>query len=173
MRKPNILYNMSKHDQAVFASYVLSPEGQTYTNWEFNVLTGDLRGPGRYYPPSQRKQAIYLNALKIDVIAWLFDTPAIIEVKPHAGLSAIGQAISYRQWYSSHFVKSPSMLVVCSSMSDQVRQNASWSGIRVVTVPPANEYQIQTAIQYVIPLITVKSVPPSISDVFPPRLPVV
>lgn len=170
MRKPNILYNMSKHDQQVFASYVFSPEGQIYTAWEFNVLTGIPADPGRFYPASQRRQAIYLNSLKIDAIGWLFNTPTIIEAKPRAGLSAIGQVISYRQWYREHFKLDPSVVIVCSSMSDQVRQNAQWSGIRVAIVPPANEAFIQSAIRYVTPLIMQKSVIPSIADIFPSRV---
>jgi hypothetical protein len=164
MRNPQILTNMSRHDQEVFAAYVLSPEGQSYDAWEFNVLTGRPNDPGRYYPAAQRKAALYQNALKIDAIGWFSDTPTIIEAKPRAGLAAIGQAISYRQWYREHFGAQPDTLIVCSSMSDQIRQNAAWNNIRVVTIQPANDFAIQAAVSYVTPLIQRRSVIPVIAS---------
>lgn len=164
MRRPQLLYNMSKHDQQVFASYVFTPEGQSYDSWEFNVLTGRPNDPGRYYPPTQRKQALYLNALKIDAIGWFVNTPTIVEAKPTAGLPAIGQGICYRQWYREHFGYDPDVIIVCSHMADQVRQNAEWNNIRVVTVPPANEYQLQNAINYVSNKVVRRSVIPSMAD---------
>jgi hypothetical protein len=164
MRNPQIFANMSKHDKEVFATYLFTPEGQSYDAWEFNVLTGRPNDPGRYYPAAQRKAALYQNALKIDAIGWFVNTPTIIEAKPTAGLPAIGQGICYRQWYRAHFGVEPSVIIVCSHMADQVKENATWSNIQLRIVPPANDFMIRAAVNYVTPLIQRRSVIPVIAS---------
>lgn len=165
MRRPQLLANMSKHDQEVFATYVFTQEGQHYTDWEFNVLTGMPDDPGVFYPRTQRAQALYLNALKIDAIAWFLSSPTVIECKPRAGLSAIGQAVAYRQWYQAHYGVTPNALIVCSSMSAQVQQNARWSGIDVRLVQPAQPQTIKAAIDYLRPRVTRKSILPGLQNI--------
>lgn len=165
MRRPQLLANMSKHDQEVFATYVFTQEGQHYTDWEINPLTGNPQDPGVFFPRTQRAQALYLNALKIDAIGWFLSSPTLIECKPHAGPSALGQILCYRQWYQAHYAVTPNAMIVCSSMSPQVQQNARWSGIEVRLVQPAQPQLIQAAIEYLRPLINKKTVLPHMQNI--------
>ena len=165
MSRPKILRHMSRHDEQVFASYVFTPEGQSYTSWEFDVLIGDPDDPGAFYPANLRRAALYQNALKIDAIGWFYQTPTAIECKPRAGLGAIGQMSSYQQWYRTIFGRDISGLIVCSGMSRQCQTAALWHNIRVVIVPPAQDFMVLNAERYVAGMIQKKSILPQFNSV--------
>ena len=137
MSRPQIAKHMFPRDLPVWATYYLSEEGQQYTGWEFDVLVGNPYDPGSFYPPEARKQAIYLNSLKIDAVAWFYDSPRIIEFKPDAGSGAIGQVLVYQEWYFRIFGVKPPGLIVCESMSPQVASIATYLDIRVLQLPPS------------------------------------
>jgi hypothetical protein len=153
MPRSQIFKHMMPKDIPVFATYVLSPEGQTYTSWEFDVLVGQPTDPGPFYPLEKRRQALYLNALKIDAIGWLYNTPTLIECKPDARLSAIGQIESYARWYQRMFNILPRKMIVCESMRGQVQTIAEEMNILVRIVPAADYLTIADAIAYVTPKI--------------------
>lgn len=165
MAAVQILKHMMPRDIPVWASYFYTPEGQSYTNWEFDVLIGAPRDPGAHYPDSARKQAMYLNALKIDAVGWLFGTPRLIEFKPVAGLGALGQVIGYQRWYQLIFGVKPQAIICCSEMSDQVQTLCLIDDITVRILPPANDYQVMRAIEMVKPLIKKLSILPEIAAV--------
>ena len=160
MSAPQVLRHMMPHDIPLWASYFFSPEGQNYTAWEFDVLVGNPADPGPYYPMSARRQAMYLNALKIDAVGWLFSTPTLIECKPNAGLGALGQVDGYQAWYEIIFGVKPRGVIVCEHMSDQVQTLCLLKNIDVRIVTPANDYQIMRAIDLVKPMIRPLSVLP-------------
>ena len=160
MSRPQILKHMAEKDVPLWTSYYLSPEGQAYTAWEFDVIVGDPEEPGPFFPMSARRQALYLNALKIDAVGWFFATPTLIECKPNASLSALGQIIGYQEWYRLIFGLQPSMMIVCHRMARQVQTLCSIKGVTVRIIEPADPYQIAQAIQQVRPLIQVKSILP-------------
>jgi hypothetical protein len=148
-----VFKHMMPKDIPPFCSYVLSPEGQHYTSWEFDVIVGQPTDPGPFYPMEKRRQALYLNALKIDAIGWFFNTPTLIEAKPDARLSAIGQVMGYAKWYKHMFGIVPGMMIVCQSMRDQVRIAAEDYDIQVRIMKPADPLQIAEAIAYIVPKI--------------------
>jgi hypothetical protein len=160
MSSPKTLRHMSRQDERVLASYVFTPEGQSYDAWEFDVLVGAPHDPGPFYPRAARRAALYQNSLKVDAIGWFANTPTAIECKPRGGLSAIGQIHAYRQWYREIFAQEPGGTIVCSSMSRQVQQACFWNDIRVIILPPASDYQVSLAEAYVKPLIQQRSVLP-------------
>lgn len=145
MSRPQIAKHMFPRDLPVWATYYLSEEGQQYTGWEFDVLVGNPFDPGSFYPPEARRQAIYLNSLKIDAIAWFQNTPRIIEFKPDAGCGAIGQVLIYQEWYNRIFGLRPLGMVVCEYMSDQIVSVAEYLGIRVLQVKPSTAEVTQRA----------------------------
>ena len=138
MSRPQITKHMFPRDLPVWASFYLSEAGQQYDGWEFDVVVGNPYDPGSFYPPSARKQAIYLNSLKIDAVAWFSNTPRILEFKPSAGSGAIGQVLCYQEWYSRIFNVRPLGMIICEDMSPQVRSIAEFLGIEVVEIPPAD-----------------------------------
>ena len=153
MARVQIFKHMMPLDIPVFATYLLSPEGQSYTSWEFDVICGLPADPGPYYPLQARYQAIYLNALKIDAIGWFHNSPTLIECKPDARLGAIGQVTSYAMWYERMFGLRPRMMIVAESMREQVQIAARHQGVEVRIVKNADPLEIAEAIAYVVPLI--------------------
>lgn len=160
MSTPQILKHMAAKDIPVFATFLFSPEGQEFQAWEFDVIIGDPHDPGAFYPPKQRKQAMYLNALKIDAVGWFFKSPTLIECKPAAGLGAIGQVIGYQEWYRIIFGIKPRGMIVCSEMSRQVQTLCLLLNIEVRIVVPANPSVVAQAIDYIRPRIQKLSILP-------------
>jgi hypothetical protein len=156
-----VFRHMMPRDIPVFATYVFSPEGQQYTSWEFDVLVGDPEDPGPFYPANKRRQALYLGALKIDAVGWLFSTPTLIECKPDAGLSAIGQIEGYAKWYQLIFGVYPRKMIVCESMRRQIETICNLLDIQVRIVPPANNLVIDQAIAYITPKIAPSPIGPN------------
>ena len=145
MSRPQITKHMFPRDLPVWATYYLSDEGQSYTGWEFDVLVGNPYDPGSFYPPQARRQAIYLNALKIDAVAWFENTPRIIEFKPDAGSGALGQVLVYQEWYRIIFGVRPLGMIVCESMSGQVESICNLLNVQVIQLEPALERDVERA----------------------------
>jgi len=160
MARTQIMRHMAELDTPLFASYFFSPEGQAYTAWEFDVLVGDPEEPGPFFPMSLRRQALYINALKIDAVGWFLNTPTLIECKPNGTSSAIGQLLTYQEWYRLIFGIQPSMLLCCKRISRQIRTMCSIKEIAVRVVEPADEITVARANAEVLPLIQVKSILP-------------
>lgn len=165
MSSPQILKHMMPRDIPLFATYFSSPEGQHYTAWEFDVVVGDPHDPGTHFPANIRKQALYLNCLKIDAVGWLFSTPTLIECKPKAGLGALGQVDGYQEWYRIIFGVKPRGMIVCEEMSRQVETLCMLKDIIVRKVVPANDLIVSNAIARVRPLIRKLSVLPALLSV--------
>lgn len=153
MGATQVFKHMFPNDIPPFASYVFTPEGQSYTSWEFDVVLGNPDDPGPFYPANKRAQAVYLGALKVDAIGWFFSTPTLIECKPEADLGAIGQIDGYSDFFRLTFGVQPRKMIVCNEMSTQVQQVAGWHNIDVRICPDAIPSVIEAAINYVRPLI--------------------
>ncbi len=165
MSAPLIMRHMMPRDIPLFSTYVLSPEGQDYHAWEFDVIVGDPDDPGPFYPANVRRQALYLNALKIDAVGWFFATPTLIECKPNAGLSAIGQIAGYQEWYNLIFGVKPRGMIVCQRMTRQIETLCILQNIEVRRVQPADPSTVLRATEYVRHRIERRSIIPIIRSV--------
>ena len=163
MSRPQIAKHMFPRDLPVWAAFYRSEAGQQYTGWEFDVVVGNPYDPGAFYPPSARRQSIYLNSLKIDSVAWFLDTPRIIEFKPDAGCGALGQVLIYQEWYRRIFGVRPHGMIVCESMSDQVESICLYLMVEVVKIPPATAQETEQAEWDVERKIVYRSILPSLS----------
>ena len=160
MPRNQIMKHMMPRDIPLFASYYQTDEGQAYDAWEFDVLIGDPDEPGAFYPNSARRQAMYLNALKIDAVGWYFATPTLIECKPNAGCGAIGQVLVYQKWYSLIFGTTPSMMIVAQRMPKQIRTMCDMMGITYRIVVPAADYTVNAVTEQIKGKIEKRSVLP-------------
>ena len=145
MSRPQIAKHMFPRDLPVWAAYYRSEEGQQYDGWEFDIIVGNPTDPGSFYPPSTRKQSLYLSALKIDAVAWFLNTPRILEFKPDADSGALGQVLVYQEWYRIIWGIRPIGMIICEQMSSQVESICNYLGVYVVQIPPLDPYQTQQA----------------------------
>ena len=160
-----LMAHMMPRDIPLFCTYYQTVEGQAYQNWEFDVLVGDPEDPGAFYPDSARRRSLYVNALKIDAVGWFFATPTIIEVKPVGSCGAIGQLVTYKEWYRRNYLKEASTLLVCRRISRQVESMCLSLGITVYRVEPAPDYIVHAVERNIQPKIVKRSRLPTLQSV--------
>lgn len=73
----------------------------------YDVHVGSVPTIANNLPPQIQKHINAVYPKKIDVVVFTNSRTAIIEIKPYAGLSAIGQALSYTYLFSTHFPDLP------------------------------------------------------------------
>jgi len=81
----------------------LSIWGDQFTDYRYDVHVGHGEDPGPDYPDPWRSLAIKLTQKRIDAVAKRDGVLYIFEVKPDAGLSALGQLKAYRVLYRETF----------------------------------------------------------------------
>ena len=95
---PRPMHHMLPEDREIWARFLSHFEDQ-FDRYEYDVLTGPkLEVPSEELPPNLRTLAERLFALRIDVLAKRNREVWIIEVKPNAGLSALGQLLAYQHY---------------------------------------------------------------------------
>ena len=77
--------------------------GKNFEGFEYDVRVGKGVDPGAEYPEPWRSLAIQLTQKRIDVVGRRDGIVYIFEVKPQAGLSALGQLLAYRILYRETF----------------------------------------------------------------------
>lgn len=81
----------------------LKIHGKEYDRFEYDLHVGRLWERQELLTPEWRRgaEAVYLK--RIDVVGHQPNTITIFEVKPHAGLGALGQVIGYLALYEEQF----------------------------------------------------------------------
>ena len=107
--------------------------GDQFRNYRYDVHVGKGQDPGPKYEPKWRELAIKLTQKRIDVVAERDNEIWIFEVKPDAGLSAIGQVLSYRVLYKQQFKEERPirLAIVTTRVDDDIREVAKEYGIKV------------------------------------------
>ena len=107
--------------------------GDQFQNYRYDVRVGKGQDPGPRYEWKWRQLAIMLTQKRIDVVAERNGDVWIFEVKPDAGLSAIGQVLSYRVLYKQHFREERPirLAIVTTRVDDDIREVAEHYGIKV------------------------------------------
>lgn len=77
--------------------------GKDFKNFRYDVHVGEGVDPGKDVPEKYRQLAKMLTQKRIDAVAERNGEIWIFEVKPDAGLSALGQLLAYRQLYRRDF----------------------------------------------------------------------
>jgi len=70
---------------------------------DYDLHVGDARGFSEGDPDWKRRLAEALTKFRIDAVGWQGERPTIIEVKPYASLSALGQLLGYRYFFQRDF----------------------------------------------------------------------
>lgn len=81
----------------------LKIHAREYKKFAYDIHVGKPWPEHLTLPEKWRRgaEAVYLK--RIDVVGWQTDTVTIFEVKPHAGLGALGQIIGYLTLYEEQF----------------------------------------------------------------------
>jgi len=98
--------------------------GDEYTHFDYDVRVGYGRDPGTDYPGNIRAMALDLSQRRIDAVGHRPDRLDIIELTRSAGLTAVGQLLSYPILYGHMF--NPSIpvvpLLVCEEIQSDIEQ---------------------------------------------------
>lgn len=112
--------NMFPLDVAVWERF-LDKLGDQYIGFHYDITCGKPTTVGDALPDEYKRDAEILSRLRIDVVGEKANGVDIIEVKPKANMSAIGQLLTYKECYTADFAPSKpvAMLLVCG----QIDQN--------------------------------------------------
>ena len=95
---PHLMVN----DVVIWERY-LDKYAQGWDSFEYDVRVGEGQQPNPEHPKNIQLMAVALTEKRIDVIGWIRGKVVIIEVKPSAMLSAVGQLISYQILYEERY----------------------------------------------------------------------
>jgi len=114
----------------------LSIWGDQFTDYKYDVHVGKGADPGPEVEEQWRRLAIMLTQKRIDVVAKRDGIVYLFEVKPDAGLGALGQLKAYRVLYREHFkYRGPLRLaVVTTRLNDDERLVYTRYGIEIYEV---------------------------------------
>lgn len=85
-------------DAELFTLFLLK-HGTEYLRFDYDLPVGSGIDPGPDLPVYLRDDFIHLTRKKIDAVGYTSSGVDIIEVKPRAGLTALGQLIAYRDLF--------------------------------------------------------------------------
>ncbi len=107
-----------------------------YDTFDYNVRVGTGFDPGPAYAPEIRTMAVQNTQYRIDLVASKGNQDTLVEVKQHAGLSALGQVLGYEHlWMEAHPGRpTPRLLVVTSDPQPDLPRILAANGINLEVV---------------------------------------
>jgi len=114
----------------------LEAYGDAFIGFDYDVRVGEGIKPPPEVEDEFKKMWRELTKKRIDVVGYRDDYIAVIEVKPYARLSALGQAIAYRELYLRYFSPPQPVraLVVCERVDPDVMEVFEQYDVDVITV---------------------------------------
>lgn len=88
--------HMAIHDAVIWERF-LDQFGQTLTSVAYDIAVGGYVVQPKEADEATIKAYQYATAMKIDAVATTEENVLVIEVKPHAGASSLGQALCYAE----------------------------------------------------------------------------
>lgn len=107
-----------------------------FTSFEYDTHVGEGVKLEDSWEPETKRLAIALSEKRIDVVGWKALVPTIIEVKPGASMSAIGQVLSYRELFVRRFKEAtrPLLMIVTDREMPDTAFLCKAFGIKLVVV---------------------------------------
>jgi hypothetical protein len=130
--------HLSKHDAAIWERF-LDAYGGNWLDVAYDVALGGFQLADTLGTEAERLGWQYSTALKIDAVLRSLEGVWICEVKPSAGVSAIGGALSYATMAEEDpFTTLPLFpAIITDHASGDIRRVAERLGITVIEVPEA------------------------------------
>jgi len=108
---PRAMYHMLPHDVEIWRRF-LSQYEDDFEEFKYDVLCGPkvrLEDPDMPWLGDFSERAL---SLRIDVLGFKEDEVWLIEVKPNAGLSALGQLMAYRFYLDPSYYEGKTLRAV-------------------------------------------------------------
>ena len=107
-----------------------------FDSFDYDVHVGEGVEPMESWTGEIKAMAMALSEKRIDVLGWKANVPTIIEVKPQAALSAIGQVLCYRELYEQRSPAEvrPLLMILTNFEMPDIRWLCGRFGIRYVVL---------------------------------------
>jgi len=131
--------HMMPNDIAIWERFLVS-EHNTFDSFSYDVHVGTGRGYSDFDPEWKITLAKALTCFRIDAVGYHENIATIIEVKPFASLSALGQIIAYSNLWQINFPDKPveALLIVTDSTSNDVKTVLKANSILLIEVGPSS-----------------------------------
>ena len=140
--------HMAPADVEVWEQYLKFHRAE-WDSFDYDVRVGKGVDPGPAFPANIRRDAMMLTQKRIDVVGYRGEETWIIEVKPRAGLGAVGQLVGYKTLYEQEHGQGSvtGLLLVCQVADDDVKEAARAAGIQVVETKVGTELAPQLPVR--------------------------
>ena len=114
----------------------LELHGDYFERFDYDIRVGEGIGELEGYPENIRRAAKMLTQKRIDAVGYRGSEIWVFEIKPHAGLSAIGQVIAYETLWNKDFPDRPVTYkaIVTDRTDNDIRLLCREQGIRLYEV---------------------------------------
>ena len=126
---------MKPADIAIWNTFIeLYPAA--YETVMYDLTVGEGVGKVQHDDPAVIKSWQMLNCRKIDVVGFKGNDVDVIEIKPHAGPSAIGQVIGYMHLYHGYRDphSNPKPVLITDSYENDMRFLTARTNVRLIVV---------------------------------------
>lgn len=122
--------HMSQGEKAIWVRW-LQKGGSQYAPFIYDLRVGDGLNMGPTATAYEKSRAFALTTKRIDALYIRDHVAVIIEVKPRAGLSAVGQLLGYRDLLRAtpNFTDDIAMLLVTDTLQPDMETVLTASGI--------------------------------------------
>lgn len=127
--------HMKPYDIAIWEKF-MEEFPDMYDYCQYDVPVGQVPPHALDAVSAEGGTAEMLYKRKIDVVAYKGDQIDIIELKPNAGMSAIGQVNGYRMLYIRDYSPSvtPKAIIITDSVDPDTAHVAHEQGVQIVVV---------------------------------------
>lgn len=134
-----ILYKfprMSSEDTEIWKRF-LAQYGENFSSFDYDFKVGDGVLPDLPIPEKFLKDFQELTKKRIDAIGYNPSGVTIIEVKPRAGTSGLGQLLTYKNLFVKSYPSTNvvALLLVCEIATDEEIKLYQQYGITIIILP--------------------------------------
>ena len=122
-------------ERPIWGRYLAST-GEEFLSLVYDLHLGDGAPVQPEWTPGTRAVVAAVSRKRVDVIGETSDSVIIFEVKPRAGMGAMGQLLTYRELYLREMrpTKPLRMVVVCERVEPDVPRVYGQYGIEIALV---------------------------------------
>lgn len=133
--KRNFYANVREAETLIWERFLLS-QPEAYDEVVYNLKLGAGADIPEDTPPNIASGYKQLTQHKIDVVGFKGQNVDIIELKPYAGATAVGQVIGYRDLYISHIDPNakPNLVIITDTERADTKLICEKQGIKLIVV---------------------------------------